>query len=148
VKRALFIMICWSMAWLLPAVAGAQDVQSLVNAGINNSQKGHYDQALQDFNKALQLKPKDPALITFRGITYYAKGDNAKAIQDFDAAIKINPNFARAYYQRGMVYDNMEKYDKAVADLKTAKRLGYSVDPVFIEVLEKKATKMAEGHKP
>jgi tetratricopeptide (TPR) repeat protein len=148
VKRALVILFCLSMVGLLPVVAGAQDVQSLVNAGIANSQKGHYDQALQDFNKALQLKPNDPALITFRGITYYAKGNNDKAIQDFDAAIKINPNFGRAYYQRGMVYDNLEKYDKAVADLKNAKRLGYSVDPVFIEVLEKKSEKMAQGHKP
>jgi tetratricopeptide (TPR) repeat protein len=148
VKRTLLMMVSLVLLCLIPALAGAQDVQKYVNDGIANSQKGRYDQALQDFNKALQLKPKDPALITFRGITYYAKGNNTQAIQDFDAALQIDPKFARAYYQRGMVYDNLEKYDKAVADLKTAKKLGYSVDPVFIEVLEKKAEKMAEGRKP
>jgi tetratricopeptide (TPR) repeat protein len=148
VKRTLLMVVSFLLLCLIPALAGAQDVQKYVNDGIANSQKGRYDQALQDFNQALQLKPKDPALITFRGITYYAKGNNAKAIEDFDAALAIDPKFGRAYYQRGMVYDNMEKYDKAVADLKTAKRLGYSVDPVFIETLEKKAQKLSEGQKP
>ena len=132
--------------FLLPALAGAQDVQKYVNDGIDNSQKGRYDQALQDFNQALQLKPQDPALLTYRGIVYYAKGLNDKAIQDFDAALKLDPKFARAYYQRGMVYDNQEKYNQAVEDLKTAKKLGYSVDPVFIEMVEKKVGKT--GRKP
>jgi tetratricopeptide (TPR) repeat protein len=127
------------MLLLLPGLSPAQDVQSYIDQGIKNSQAGHYDQALQAFDQALKLKPNDPALITFKGIVYYAKGNNGKAMQLFEEAIKLNPNFARAYYQRGMVYQAQEKYSQAIPDLEKAKRMGYGVDPDFIELMKRKA---------
>jgi tetratricopeptide (TPR) repeat protein len=124
---------------MLPVLGSAQDLQSFINQGISNSQAGHYDQALQAFEQALKLKPDDPALITYKGIVYYAKGDNPKAMELFEEALRLNPNFARAYYQRGMVYQSQEKYTQALPDLENAKRLGYGVDPDFIELMKKKA---------
>ena len=121
------------------SLAATQDVQSLVNRGIADSQNGRYDQALKDFNDALKLKPNDALLITYRGVVYYAKGQNDLAMQDFNRAIQIDPRAGKAYYQRGMIYENQEKYAQAVPELKKAKSLGYGVDPVFIETLEKKA---------
>jgi tetratricopeptide (TPR) repeat protein len=119
--------------------AMGQNVQTLVDRGIQNSQKGHYDQALKHFNDALKLKPNDPLLITYRGVVYYAKGQNDRAMQDFNKAIEINPNFGKAYYQRGMIYENQQKYDQAVPELKKAKSLGYQVDSLFIEHVEREA---------
>jgi tetratricopeptide (TPR) repeat protein len=140
VTRMVKCLTVFSLILAFSAVpALAQNVNSLVNQGIQNSQAGHYDQALQDFNKALQSKPNDPLLITYRGIVYYAKGQNAQALQDFNKALAINPKFARAYYQRGMVYNAQEKYGRAATDLKKAKSLGHHVDPFFIETIEKKA---------
>ena len=107
---------------------------------MENSQSGRYDQALKDFNDALKLKPNDALLITYRGVVYYAKGQNDLAMKDFNRAIEIDPKGGKAYYQRGMIYANQEKYAQAVPELKKAKSLGYGVDPVFIESLEKKAT--------
>lgn len=118
----------------------AQDVKTYVARGMENSQNGRYDQALKDFNDALKLKPNDPMLITYRGVVYYAKGQNDLAMKDFNRAIEIDPKSGKAYYQRGMIYENQEKYALAVPELKKAKSLGYNVDPVFIESLEKKAT--------
>ncbi|MCL4504036.1 MAG: tetratricopeptide repeat protein [Deltaproteobacteria bacterium] len=119
--------------------AAAQDVKSLVDRGIANSQNGRYDQALKDFNDALKLKPNDALLITYRGVVYYAKRQTGLAMKDFDRAIRIDPKSGKAYYQRGMIYENQEQYSQAVPELKKAKSLGYNVDPVFIESLEKKA---------
>ncbi|MFZ5448637.1 MAG: tetratricopeptide repeat protein [Thermodesulfobacteriota bacterium] len=139
-KRVPFLpLLAFLFLLLLPGLSPAQDVQSYIDQGIKNSQAGHYEQALQAFDQALKLKPNDPALITFKGIVYYAKGNNAKAMQLFEEAIKINPNFARAYYQRGMIYQAQEKYKEAIPDLEKAKRLGYGVDPDFIELMKKKA---------
>jgi tetratricopeptide (TPR) repeat protein len=138
-KRVPYLPLALLILLLLPGLSAAQDVQSYVDQGIRNSQSGLYDQALQAFDKALQLKPNDPALITYKGIVYYAKGNNAKALQLFEEAIKLNTNFARAYYQRGMVYQAQEKYSLAVPDLEKAKRLGYGVDPDFINLIKKRA---------
>ncbi len=120
-------------------LATAQDVKTYVERGMENSQAGRYDQALKDFNDALKLKPNDALLITYRGVVYYAKGQNDLAMKDFNRAIEIDPKGGKAYYQRGMIYANQEQYAQAVPELKKAKSLGYGVDPVFIESLEKKA---------
>lgn len=129
-----------SLALLLSTgLAAAQNVQTYVDRGIENSQSGRYDQAIKDFNDALKVKPNDPMLITYRGVVYYAKKQNDLAMKDFNQAITIDPKCGKAYYQRGMIYENQEKYALAVPELKKAKSLGYAVDPYFIETLEKKA---------
>jgi tetratricopeptide (TPR) repeat protein len=138
-KRVTYLPLVLLVVLLLPSLSPAQDVQSYIDQGIKNSQSGLYDQALQAFDQALKLKPNDPALITYKGIVYYARGNNPKAMQLFEEAIKLNPNFARAYYQRGMVHQAQEKYKEAIPDLEKAKRLGYGVDPDFIELMKRKA---------
>ncbi|MCK9374857.1 MAG: tetratricopeptide repeat protein [Syntrophobacterales bacterium] len=137
-KRAYGFTVALLLLVLLPTWVGAQDVQSYVNKGIENSQAGRYEQAIKDFDQALKLKPQDPALITYKGVVYYAKGNNSQAMQLFEEALKLNPSFARAYYQRGMIYLNTEKYDQALADITKAKALGYGVDPDFIAMIKRK----------
>lgn len=126
---------------LMAGPALAQDVKAMVDRGMENCQSGRYDQALKDFNDALKLKPNDAMLITYRGVVYYAKGQNDLAMKEFNRAIEIDPKTGKAYYQRGMIYENQEKYAQAATELKKAKSLGYGVDPVFIETVEKKAEK-------
>jgi tetratricopeptide (TPR) repeat protein len=138
-KRASYLALTLLFLLLLPTWSGAQNVQSYVDQGIKASQSGRYAQALQAFDQALKLKPKDPALITFKGIVYYAQGKNDLAMKLFEEVIKLNPNFGRAYYQRAMILEKQEKYDQAVADLKKAKGLGYGIDPDFIALMERKA---------
>jgi tetratricopeptide (TPR) repeat protein len=124
---------------LLPGLSAAQDVQGYIDQGMQASQAGRYDQAIQAFDQALKLKPNDPALISYKATVYYAKGDNAQALQLCEQVIKQNPNFGRAYYQRAMILEKQDKFEPAVADLQKAKSLGYGVDPDFIELMKKKA---------
>jgi len=142
VKRLVMgISVCFTALLLTAGLAAAQDVKTYVDRGMENCQSGRYDQALKDFNDALKLKPKDPTLITYRGVVYYAKGQNDLAMKEFNQALEIDPKFGKAYYQRGMIFENQQKYSQAVEELKKAKSLGYYIDPVFIEGLEKKAQK-------
>jgi tetratricopeptide (TPR) repeat protein len=124
---------------LLPGLSAAQDVQSHIDQGMQASQAGRYDQAIQAFDQALKLKPNDPAIITYKATVYYAKGNNAQALQLCEQVIQQNPNFGRAYYQRAMILEKQDKFEPAVADLQKAKSLGYGVDPDFIELMKKKA---------
>ena len=138
-KRLPYVALALLFVLLLPAWSGAQNVQSYVDQGIKASQSGRYDQALEAFDQALKLKPKDPALITYKGIVFYAQGKDDLALKQFEAALKLNPNFGRAYYQRAMILEKQEKFDQAVADLRKAKSLGYNVEPNFIALMETKA---------
>jgi tetratricopeptide (TPR) repeat protein len=138
-KRVAYFPLVLLFLLLLPGWSAAQNVQGYVDQGMQASQAGRYDQALQAFDQALKLKPNDPALITYKATVYYAKGNNPQALQLCEQVIKLNPNFGRAYYQRGMIYEKQEKYDQALADLQKAKSLGYGIDPDFIELMKKKA---------
>ena len=138
-KRLAYLPLVWLFLFLLPGATAAQDVQSYTNQGMQASQAGRYDQALQAFDQALKLKPNDPTLLSYKATVYYAKGNNAQALQLVEQIIKQNPNFGRAYYQRAMILEKQEKYDQAVADLQKAKSLGYGIDPDFIDLMKKKA---------
>lgn len=138
-KRAPYAVLALLVLLLLPAWSAAQNVQTLIDQGMQASQAGRYDQALQAFDQALKLKPNDPALISYKATVYYAKGNNAQALQLVEQIIKQNPNFGRAYYQRAMILEKQEKYSEALEDLKKAKSLGYGIDPDFIALMEKKA---------
>ena len=138
-KRVAWLPLALCILLLVPGISPAQNVQSFIDQGIKNSQAGRYDQALKAFDQALKLKPKDPALLTYKGIVYYAQNRNDQALQLFDEAIKLNPNFAKAYYQRGMIHYNQEKYSQALPDFIKAKSLGYGIDPDFIILTEQKA---------
>ncbi|MGA9754864.1 MAG: tetratricopeptide repeat protein [Desulfobaccales bacterium] len=138
-KRVPYAVLVLLLLLLLPEWSSAQNVQSYIDQGMQASQAGRYDQALQAFDQALKLKPNDPALISYKATVYYAKGNNAQALQLCEQVIKQNPNFGRAYYQRAMILEKQEKFDQAVADLQKAKSLGYGIDPDFIELMKKKA---------
>ena len=138
-KRVASLPLVFLFLLLLPGWSAAQDAQSLIDQGMQASQAGRYDQALQAFDQALKLKPNDPALISYKATVYYAKGNNAQALQLVEQIIKQNPNFGRAYYQRAMILEKEEKYGQAVADLQKAKSLGYGIDPDFIDLMKKKA---------
>jgi tetratricopeptide (TPR) repeat protein len=135
-RKMLYLVVV--LVFLVPNLAAAQDVRAQVDRGLENSQKGQYDQAIKDFGQALKAKPNDAAILTYRGMVYYAKGQNDQAIQDFEQAIKCDPKFGRAYYQRGMIYETLGRYNLALKDLEQAKSLGYKVDMDFVEMIKRK----------
>ena len=99
-KRVAYFPLILLFLLLLPGLSAAQNVQGFIDQGMQASQAGRYDQALQAFDQALKLKPNDPALISYKATVYYAKGNNSQAMQLCEQIIKQNPNFGRAYYQR------------------------------------------------
>jgi tetratricopeptide (TPR) repeat protein len=51
-------------------------------------------------------------------------------------AIEINPEDSYAYKNRGIAYYAIKEYDKAWADVHKAEKLGNSVEPRLLELLE------------
>jgi len=67
------------------------------NRGIAYGEKGQYDQAISDFNKAIEINPRYEKAYNNRGIVYRLEGQYDQAISDFNKAIEINPTDAQAY---------------------------------------------------
>ena len=65
-------------------------------------------QTINDYNKAIELNPKDATAYVNRGIAYNALGNYQQAINDYNKAIELNPKDAEAYYNRGNAYKVLE----------------------------------------
>lgn len=72
-----------------------------------------------------------------RGLAYALSDRYDQAISDFNKAIALDPNFDKAYNNRGVVYFYHKEYNKAWADVHRAEKLGYVVNPKFLEALKK-----------
>ena len=84
--------------------------------GNSYRQMREYDLALEDYNKALNLKPDYIAALNNRGLVYRAKGLVDRAIQDFDEAIRLWPKFALGLRNRGGAHNAKGRYDLAIRD--------------------------------
>jgi len=54
---------------------------------------GRYEEALADFNRAIELDPGDPEHIAGRGQTYQAMGRYDEAQADFSRAVELDPGY-------------------------------------------------------
>ena len=84
---------------------------------------GNNDQAIANYDQALQLKPDWAEAYNNRGLAYYNKGDYDDAIADYDQALQLKPDYAVAYNNRGLAYYYKGNYDRAIADYDQAIKL-------------------------
>ena len=82
--------------------------------GLSAADKGDLDKAIQNYDKAIELKPDFFGAYNSRGIAYSRKGDFDTAIKDFTTAIELKPDFAGAYNNRGIAYVKKRDFDKAI----------------------------------
>ena len=99
--------------------AGLSDI-ILCNRGNAYGEIGNHEQAISDFDRAIQINPDYANAYHDRGVVYGKLGDRGQAISDFDRAVEINPKYAAAYNNRGAVYDILGKKRQAIQDFNKA----------------------------
>jgi len=75
--------------------------------------EGKFEEALQHYNKALELSPSNIHLYGNRAAVFIRMNQHDKALADADKAIAINPNWGRAHHRRGTALHHQEKYLEA-----------------------------------
>lgn len=75
-----------------------------------------HKKAIQDFTKAIEIKPDYEVAFNNRGLSYFDLDEFNNAVSDFTVVIKLKPDFAFGYFNRGNAYSGLYKYDSAVAD--------------------------------
>ena len=79
-----------------------------------------YENALLDYNRAIELNPADYDFYFERGVTYYYLGNLQSAVQDFTKALALRPNDDWALYNRGVMYALLQQPKHAIEDLTSA----------------------------
>jgi tetratricopeptide (TPR) repeat protein len=95
-------------------------VVALKERGEGHRLAGRHDDALADFDGAIELDPGDARAIGRRGQTYHAIGQWDDAINDYFRAFELSPSQARVIAYRGEIYRLNGMYSDALADFDRA----------------------------
>ena len=93
---------------------------------------GKEDEAIKEYQKALEIK-SDYARGYFNiGNLYCQKGNLDEAIASFQKALEIYPKYGEAHYHLALIYFENQKLDLAIQHTDEAARLGIVVDPTVL----------------
>jgi tetratricopeptide (TPR) repeat protein len=91
------------------------------NLGVNLYQEGRVDEAISNYEAALQIRPDSAMAHSNLGSALLEKGKVDEAITQFQDALRINPrspnihnNFGTALYQKGRVNEAIGEFRKAL----------------------------------
>jgi tetratricopeptide (TPR) repeat protein len=119
-----------------------QSDEDLVNRGIEKAKNGDLDGAIADFDRAIELNPKDDAPYYNRAQAKSLKKDAAGALADYNRAIELGSTNPAAYNNRGNARAEKNDRDGAIADYTRAIEL----NPNYARAYYNRAmTKQAKG---
>jgi len=96
------------------------NARSHMNLAIEYNEKGNTQRALQELERALELKPHDALIHNNFGIVYIKMEQYQPALKAFKEALKLTPHYSHAHYNLGTLYTHYQKYSDAIACFKKA----------------------------
>jgi len=101
-----------------PFTAAAYHCRAIAHAYL-----GELDEAVDDYQRALRIKPKWAEAYLNLGLARLEKKDYAGAIVDFSRAIRLNSTLVAAYHARGTAFMKQGRMEPAVIDFTNALKL-------------------------
>lgn len=86
--------------------------------GMLERNTGDFNEAIADFNRAIENKPDFTELYGVRGNVKQINGDLDGALTDYNKVIEMNPRLALVYSMRGLLNYNLHKFTDALVDFR------------------------------
>jgi tetratricopeptide (TPR) repeat protein len=108
-----------------PFAPGKQPISAETYFSLGNMRYdlGLYKIAIEDYDRAIRLKPDFVDAYVNRGSSKAGLGKYIAAISDYDRAICLQPDLVQAYYNRGLAKDELGEHIAAIVDYNAAIRL-------------------------
>jgi len=103
--------------------ASSKEAGPMIAAGRLTDARKLEDQAMADYQKAVELDPTRWQAVHNRGVSYAQQGDRDKALADFNRTIQLEPNFPNAWFNRGGISFERGDFKSAAADFGRVIRL-------------------------
>ena len=122
--RVLLLVVISVFIFSGAAIYASNDTaRDFLQSGYEKLAKGDLKAAIENFNKAISIDPKNPQAYAGLGNAYTKKGDTEAAIETFNKAISINPNNTYAYVGLYNVYFSRNDADSMLKKEETLKKL-------------------------
>jgi len=82
---------------------------------------GKYQEAIESYNKGLEINPNYAFAWTNKGNALYYLGKYQEAIQCFDKAIELDPNLVEPWNNKGLSLDALGRHNEAIEYYNKAK---------------------------
>jgi tetratricopeptide (TPR) repeat protein len=76
------------------------------------------EEAIEDYNTAIEMNAEEPRLFHLRGCCFASIGNTAQALADIENAIEMSDRFSRARFSRARLLVELGAYDEAHEELK------------------------------
>ena len=106
------------------ALGGSWTPMAYMNRGSVLLDNKNYTEAAADFNRVIELTPRNAKAYMGRGICQAFQGQFGKAIEDLNRSIELDAKSADAYNIRGIIYAEI-KNPRAIADFQKACDMGH-----------------------
>ena len=84
------------------------------NKGIDLAEQGKYDEAIQAYDRVIEINSQDANAWYNKGVILNIKGKYDQSLQASYKAIEINPQFTEAWNNIGNAFYNQGKYAEAI----------------------------------
>ncbi len=107
------ILVLLSAVFAAPAIAQTNET-AWFRMGMDYYSQGKFEEALQAYNKSLNLNPLNAEVWNNKGSSLGMQGRYDEAFQAFEKAIEINSSYAEDWYNMGAIYDLKGNYRRAI----------------------------------
>lgn len=104
-----------AVAWISRAIRQNPRTDYLSNLGSALKQAGRLDEALQVYDKTIQLKPDDPLLWCHLAAILVALGRSDEALLSYQHALKLDPHHWDATYHCGELLYGSKRFEEALS---------------------------------
>lgn len=98
--------------------------QDYIESGKTKLEEGKFQEALKDFNKAIELDPNNAeAYLKRTSVKSGLMFDDTDILKDCNKALELEPNNPKALVNRGIIKVNLKKEEEAIDDFNKALEL-------------------------
>ena len=87
-----------------------------INMADDFLKENQYDNAIECYNKIIEINPNSSEAYSKRGNVRYLQGKYQDAVSDYTKALEITPDKTNLYYNRGLARTKLKEYDEVLED--------------------------------
>jgi tetratricopeptide (TPR) repeat protein len=121
-----------------------EDIQFHYQLGDDFYKRGMFEEAIQEYEKALDLNPNYADVNNHLGLAASAAGKRDSAGKAFQNAISANPAFVEAWINLGVLHRELGRFDDSTAAFKKALELDDTNPIALTNLQEAEETRLSE----